>query len=115
MKFNQPIMVFILVCVGFFSVQAFATDDHATNTNTTATIAAETSNNPAEKIDLNTATAEQLESLKGIGASKTKTIIDYRTKHGAFKSMDDLANVPGFSKKVVSKLVNKNPNLTVNQ
>jgi competence protein ComEA len=55
-------------------------------------------------VDLNTADQKQLESVKGIGPAKAKDIIDYRTKHGPFKSVDDLKNVKGFGDKNVEKL-----------
>lgn len=46
-------------------------------------------------VNVNTATREQLDSLKGIGPTKAQAIIDYRTKNGPFKSIDDLEKVPG--------------------
>lgn len=46
-------------------------------------------------VNVNTATKEQLDSLKGIGPTKAQAIIDYRTKNGPFKSIDDLEKVPG--------------------
>ncbi|HSC80554.1 MAG TPA: helix-hairpin-helix domain-containing protein [Chitinolyticbacter sp.] len=55
-------------------------------------------------VDINTATAAQLEALPGIGASKAQAIVDYRTKHGPFKSADDLTNVPGIKEGTYSKI-----------
>lgn len=52
-------------------------------------------------IDVNTATEAQLEGLKGIGPAKAKTIIEYRTKNGPFKSVDDLEKVKGIGKKTI--------------
>jgi competence protein ComEA len=52
-------------------------------------------------IDINTATEAQLDGLKGIGPAKAKTIIQYRTKNGPFKSVDDLEKVKGIGKKTV--------------
>ncbi len=52
-------------------------------------------------VNINTASAEQLQSLKGVGVAKAKAIIDYRTQNGKFKSIDDLANVSGIGAKLI--------------
>ncbi|MBU4175286.1 MAG: ComEA family DNA-binding protein [Actinobacteria bacterium] len=46
-------------------------------------------------ININTATADQLEELPGIGPSLAQRIVDYRRKNGAFSSIDELDNVEG--------------------
>ena len=56
------------------------------------------------QVDLNTATLEQLVTLPGVGKKKAAAIIEYRTKHGKFKSVDDLVNVKGVGKKMLMKL-----------
>ncbi len=55
-------------------------------------------------VNVNTATQQELETLKGIGPVKAKAIIDYRSKNGPFKSQADLVNVPGIGEKTVEKL-----------
>lgn len=55
-------------------------------------------------VDLNTADKAALESVKGIGPKKAEAILKYRAEHGAFKSVDELANVKGFGKKTVDKI-----------
>lgn len=55
-------------------------------------------------VNLNTATVEELDSVKGIGPSKAKAIVEYRNKNGQFKSVDDLKGVKGFGEKSVAKL-----------
>ena len=55
-------------------------------------------------VDLNTADQAQLQTVKGIGPAKAKTIIEYRTKDGAFKSVDELTKVSGFGEKSVTKM-----------
>ena len=47
------------------------------------------------QVNINTATKEQLDGLKGIGPTKAQAIIDYRTKNGPFKTVDDLEKVNG--------------------
>lgn len=55
-------------------------------------------------VDLNSATAAELEAVKGIGPAKAKAIIDHREKNGPFKSVDDLKGIKGFGAKTIEKL-----------
>lgn len=57
-----------------------------------------------EKINLNTATAEQLQSLPGIGPAIAKGIVDYRTKSGKFKTIEEIINVKGIGEKKFQKI-----------
>ena len=44
----------------------------------------------AAAVNINTASKEELTSLKGVGDKRAQEIIDYRKKNGDFKSVDDL-------------------------
>lgn len=50
-----------------------------------------------ELIDINTATAEELTALPGLGPRKAAALVAYRTEHGAFASLADAAAVRGIS------------------
>lgn len=52
-------------------------------------------NAAGDKININTATAEELQKLSGVGESISARIVDYREKNGAFKSIEDLTEVSG--------------------
>lgn len=55
-------------------------------------------------VNINTASVDELTSVKGIGPSKAKAIVEYRDKNGPFKSVDDLKEIKGFGDKSVAKL-----------
>jgi len=57
----------------------------------------------SEKLNINTATVEQLQGVKGIGPKTAEAIVAYRTEHGAFKSVDELEGVKGIGKKSLKK------------
>ncbi len=50
---------------------------------------------PIPKLDVNTATAIQFESALSLKRSESALVIEYRTKNGNFKSLDDFKNIPG--------------------
>ena len=66
-----------------------------------------------EKININTASAEELVQLKGIGSSHAASIIAYREKNGPFKTPEDLIKVPRIGQKTFEKnkdlIIIKNP------
>lgn len=55
-------------------------------------------------INLNTATKEDLVALPGIGPAKAQAILDYRSKNGAFKSIEELKDVKGIGAKRYEKI-----------
>ena len=56
---------------------------------------------PAKKIDINTATAEQLSELKGVGKSKANAIVAYRKEHGKFTDLNELKDVKGIGDSIL--------------
>ena len=58
----------------------------------------------AAPVNLNTATAEQLATIPGVGPRMAERIIDYRQKNGGFKKIEDLMNVSGVGEKSFLKM-----------
>ena len=52
------------------------------------------------KVNINTATVEELKTLKGIGEKKAEAIIEYRKQNGSFKNKEELMKVRGIGKKL---------------
>jgi competence protein ComEA len=67
-------------------------------------------------VNINTATKEELTSLKDVGDKRAQDIIDYRTKNGPFKTVDDLEKVPGigpgFMKRIRSQITTSGKTVT---
>ena len=59
---------------------------------------------PSGKVNVNTASAEQLTALPGVGDKLAARIVEYRQKAGSFKSVQELMNVKGVGEKNFAKL-----------
>ena len=55
-------------------------------------------------VNLNTASAEQLTTLRGIGETKAEDILNYREAHGGFRSIEELMQIPGIKERVFEKI-----------
>jgi competence protein ComEA len=59
---------------------------------------------PGAKIHLSTATVDQLDEIDGIGPALAGRIIDYRTEHGGFRSLEEVGEVEGIGEKRLATL-----------
>jgi competence protein ComEA len=62
---------------------------------------------PSAPISLNTATAEQLDQLEGVGPATVQKILEFRKEHGGFRSVDDLKQISGIGPKRFETLKDK--------
>ncbi len=85
----------LLVVIVFVAAQVHADTKHAP---------------PAHSVDLNSATAEQLQHVPGIGPSTAKAIVNFRQKSGPFQKVEDLLAIKGISKTRFEKM---RPYLTI--
>ena len=65
------------------------------------------SNSKQGTININTATLEELQTIKGIGKKKAEAILQYRKEHGAFRTKEDLLQVKGIGKKALEAIENQ--------
>jgi competence ComEA-like helix-hairpin-helix protein len=63
-------------------------------------------------VNINTADSGQLAALPGIGESKARAIVEYRSKHGPFPTVESLADVQGIGMKVLERI---RPFITIKQ
>ena len=62
------------------------------------------SNSKQGTININTATLEELQTIKGIGKKKAEAILQYRKEYGAFRTKEDLLQVKGIGKKALEAI-----------
>jgi len=91
-----PIIVHQPVAITHGATSPSATDDASATPPPTTTLAG--------RIDLNSATLDQIDSLPGIGATKATAILKVREELGGFKSVNDLDQVPGIGAKTIDRL-----------
>jgi competence protein ComEA len=101
------IVLSILALVSLVAVQPLAV---AAQTPAARARAAAKAAAPGGQVNINTASAADLDALPGIGAKTAALIVEYRQKNGPFKKVDELMNVRGIGEKNFLKL---KPQLTV--
>jgi len=69
-----------------------------------STVARQQAPAPEEKVDLNSATAEDLEKVPGIGPTLAERIVAFRDEHGRFEKVDDLLNVRGIGTRSLERI-----------
>ena len=67
-------------------------------------LAALTSSLLLAAVNINTATVDELKSLPGVGPAKAAAIVEYRSQHGSFKSVEELKEVKGIGEGSFNKL-----------
>ncbi|MCJ0930801.1 ComEA family DNA-binding protein [Virgibacillus halodenitrificans] len=65
----------------------------------------EVSSIQTEKLSINYATQEEIETLNGIGPAKAQAIIQFREEHGFFSTAEDLLQVPGIGEKTLNNFI----------
>ncbi|MBK3914418.1 helix-hairpin-helix domain-containing protein [Listeria ivanovii] len=84
------------------SIYVYRKGEQGLETNTTNS--GQTNASTDGKVNLNTASASDLQQIPGIGESKATAIIEFREKEGLFQTMKDLQKVTGIGEKTVEKL-----------
>ena len=101
--------IFVLIFLGSYLATAQApgiwisTEYNSVNTAAEETTVGEETED-IDLVDINTADQAELESLPGIETAKAQAILDYRSVHGPFDSIEELLEVEGIGEKLLEKI-----------
>ena len=99
--------VFLLVLTALFLLTAGAVyllTPHTVREDYTVEALTPAEEQAADKVNINTADADQLDALPGIGPVLAQRIVDWRTENGPFRSAEDLLNVEGIGRSTLENL-----------
>lgn len=99
---KKAIIVYLSVLTLFLGITAFTFQFHANPGE--YLLSDYTKPSQIQKINLNTATAEQLQLIPGIGPALSERIIAYRQDNGPFTCIEDTINIKGIGKYLLSRL-----------
>ena len=105
MKKSPAVLTIILILAFLFSCIFLMRDQIANSTQLTP----QQSSNSAKilnPININTATAQELTLLPGIGEATAQSIVSYRQEQGLFESINDLSDVPGIGPETIRNISN---------
>ncbi|GIU10535.1 MULTISPECIES: ComEA family DNA-binding protein [unclassified Shewanella] len=95
--------VFLSVLCAFSLLMFPAAESKAAEKSPSQQLANQPQSKQSELIKINSATAEELSMLNGIGEAKATAIVEYRQTHGNFSSVEQLADVKGIGEKLIEK------------
>ena len=89
--------------IDHFTAEKSSTN-HFTAEKSSAEVSCSETNKISEKVNINTASLEELQSLKGVGPATAKNIILYREEYGAFSDIEEIMNVKRIGEKTFAKI-----------
>ena len=89
--------------IDHFTAETSSTN-HFTAEKRSAEVPCSETNKISDKVNINTASLEELQSLKGVGPATAKNIILYREEYGAFSDIEEIMNVKRIGEKTFAKI-----------